>query len=54
MLNAIQVAVLNELYGDLAIKLNDNENHRTSVEYEDALILKLFVFQCINSYAALV
>jgi hypothetical protein len=42
------------MYGNLAISLNDNENHRTSVEYEDSLILKLFAFQSINSYAALV
>lgn len=27
------------------------ENHRTDSQYEDALIIKLFVFQFINSYA---
>ena len=53
LLNAAQVTVLNSMYQSLALRLNDNENHRTDTEYEDALILKLFAFQFVNSYAAL-
>lgn len=53
ILNAVQVQVLNEQYKSLALYLNKNENHRTDTEYEDALILKLFAFQFVNSYAAL-
>ena len=29
------------------------ENHRTQTSYEDALILKLFGFQFVNSYTSL-
>jgi anoctamin-10 len=53
ILNAVQVQVLNEQYKSLALYLNKNENHRTDTEYEDSLILKLFAFQFVNSYAAL-
>ena len=52
--NAIQVAVLNDVYVKYAQKLNHNENHRTQVEFEDALILKLFAFHFVNSYSALI
>lgn len=53
ILNAIQIQVMNMIYGDIAIKLNDYENHRTDTKYEDALISKTFVFQFVNSYASL-
>lgn len=50
--NAIQIQVMNALYGSLAVKLNDYENHRTDTEYEDHLIAKTFLFQFVNSYAS--
>lgn len=52
--NAIQIQVMNMVYGGLALKLNDYENHRTDTEYEDSLIAKTFVFQFVNSYASLI
>jgi Calcium-activated chloride channel len=45
--------VLNTVYGYIAVSLNDWENHRTATQYEDALIGKTFLFQFINSFAAL-
>jgi len=51
--NAVQIQVMNIVYGGLALKLNDYENHRTDTEYEDSLIAKTFVFQFVNSYASL-
>ena len=51
--NALQIQVMNIIYGGVAIKLNDYENHRTDTEYEDALIAKTFVFQFVNSFASL-
>jgi hypothetical protein len=51
--NAVQIQVMNMIYGDVAIKLTNFENHRTDTEYEDALIAKTFVFQFVNSYASL-
>lgn len=49
--NAVIIQVLNIIYGRVAIKLNDYENHRTDTRYEDELIAKIFVFQVINSYS---
>mmetsp|Transcript_32767 Transcript_32767/g.47312 ORF Transcript_32767/g.47312 Transcript_32767/m.47312 type:complete len:789 (-) Transcript_32767:186-2552(-) len=53
ILSAVQIIVLGYYYNDLAIYLNDNENHRTDTEYEDSLIGKIFVFSFVNSYASL-
>mmetsp|Transcript_14786 Transcript_14786/g.24494 ORF Transcript_14786/g.24494 Transcript_14786/m.24494 type:complete len:764 (+) Transcript_14786:92-2383(+) len=51
--NAIQIQIMNVIYGGVAIQLTDYENHRTDTEYEDSLISKTFVFQFVNSYASL-
>jgi hypothetical protein len=51
--NAVQIQVMNMIYGDVAIKLTNFENHRTDTEYEDSLIGKTFVFQFVNSFASL-
>jgi len=52
--NAVAIMVLNGIYSQTAVTLNNWENHRTETMYEDALIAKIFLFQLINSYAALV
>ncbi len=52
-MNAVQIQILNAIYGYIAIALNDYENHRTDTEYEDALIAKTFMFQYVNSFASL-
>jgi len=52
ILNTAQITIFNIIYGKVASKLTDFENHRTDTEYENALIAKLFVFQFINSYAS--
>lgn len=36
---------MSAVYGQIATRLNDAENHRTQSEFEDALISKTFVFQ---------
>lgn len=51
--NAVQIQVMNIIYGGVAVRLTDYENHRTDTEYEDSLIGKTFVFQFVNSFAAL-
>jgi heme/copper-type cytochrome/quinol oxidase subunit 2 len=53
IIQAVVISVLNYFYGYCAEALNDNENHRTDTEYEDALIAKVFIFQYVNSYAPL-
>ena len=51
LVNAVQIQVLNILYGTVAIKLTKYENHRTETEFEDSLIAKTFIFQFINSFS---
>ncbi|CAI2175932.1 18391_t:CDS:10 [Funneliformis geosporum] len=51
--NLISIIILNTLYSYVAVWLTDLENHRTETEYEDALILKTFIFEFVNNYAAL-
>ena len=41
------------MYKKLAYILTDWENHRTQTEYDDALVLKTFIFYFVNSYASL-
>lgn len=53
ILIAIQIQVLNGVFSDIALRLNNQENHRTDTEYEDALIAKTFLFQFVNSFASL-
>jgi hypothetical protein len=52
--NAVAIQIMNMVYGGIAIKLTDYENHRTDTAYEDNLIAKTFCFQFVNSYAALI
>jgi threonine/homoserine/homoserine lactone efflux protein len=52
ILNTLQIMIFNMIYQARAIQLTDEENHRTDTDYEDSLIVKLFVFQFINSYTS--
>ena len=51
--NSIFILISNALYARIARRLNDWENHRTETEYTDALVIKTFAFQFVNSYASL-
>ncbi|XP_033632205.1 anoctamin-3-like isoform X1 [Asterias rubens] len=53
LLNSISIMILGKIYDFIAYKLTDWENHRTQSQYDDALIIKLFAFQFVNSYASL-
>ncbi|DBA05103.1 TPA: hypothetical protein N0F65_000791 [Lagenidium giganteum] len=53
VVNALQIIVCNTIYTKVARKLNDLENHRTDRAYENFLILKVFAFEFVNSYATL-
>jgi hypothetical protein len=50
VLNSVQIAVFNVIYGFIAKKLTDFENNRTDSEYQDSMIVKSFCFQFVNSY----
>jgi len=53
VVNAIAIIILGQVYKTIAKKLNDWENWRTNIQYEDALITKVFVFSFANSYSTL-
>lgn len=52
--NAVTILITDAIYSQIALYLNDRENHRTQTQYEDNLIGKTFAFQFVNSYASLV
>lgn len=51
--NVVQITVMTKIYNIVSIYLNDQENHRTDVEYENSFIIKTVIFQFVNNYAAL-
>ncbi len=52
IMNAVQIQALGMVFKGIAEFLNNRENHRTDTEYTDALVAKDFLFQFVNSYAA--
>jgi hypothetical protein len=53
ILNAVIVGVMGGIYSYVANTLNDMENHRTDIDYEDSLIAKTFIVQFINAFSAM-
>ena len=53
IINSVNILIFNFIYGRISKVLNEMENHRTDIEFEDALIIKTFTFQMVNSYGAL-
>ena len=51
--NAIQIKIMNYVYGHVAKWLTKWENHENDSHYHDALATKLFLFQFVNSYNSL-
>jgi hypothetical protein len=66
LMNAIAIVILNkvriliffsflvfQIYRTIAAYLTNWENHRTQTDYENSLIIKIFLFQFVNSYTSL-
>ena len=51
--NGIAIPILNVVYKKIAVALTEWELHRTHNAFNEALALKLFMFQFVNSYASL-
>jgi len=51
-INAVVIQIFNYVYGYVARWMTEYENHRTLTAYENHLIVKTFLFQFVNSYAA--
>ncbi|XP_018604157.1 anoctamin-7 [Scleropages formosus] len=52
VLNLLVILMLSRLYTFLAQVLTRWEMHRTQTKYEDAFILKVFIFQFVNFYSS--
>jgi len=50
IINALSIMLLDFLYKKFAVYMTHFENHRTDTQYEDSIILKLFIFGFFNSY----
>ena len=48
------ILILGRVYARLAVKLTDMEYHRTDSQYEDALTIKMYLFQFVNFYASVI
>lgn len=53
MQNAVSIVAFGKIYEQVAIVLNNFENHRTQTQYEDAQIQKSFIFQAVNNFFVL-
>lgn len=53
IINGAFIVIFNQLYNNLAIWLTNWENHRTESAWENALVIKKFCFQFVNSYISL-
>ena len=54
IIHSIVIIILNQqIYSRIATKLTDWENHKTDEKYENALILKRFLFEAFDCYIAL-
>ncbi|KAL4227959.1 Anoctamin-8 [Mactra antiquata] len=53
VLLAVSIGVLDEIYKKIATWLNDKENYRLDETYENHLIVKLVLFQFVNSFLSL-
>lgn len=53
ILLAVVIHVLDTVYYRIALWLNDMENYRLDQDYEDQLIIKIAVFQFVNSFLSL-
>jgi anoctamin-10 len=54
LLHAIMIFILNQkIYRPIAVALTEWENHRTDSEFENALVLKRFIFDAFDCYIAL-
>ena len=50
---ALYIEISGGYFTDIAAHLTDGENHKTDTDYEDALVLKSFIFNFLNSYTSL-
>ena len=52
-INLIFILMFNLVYNKIAIWLTDKELHRTQTDYDNALTLKIYLFQFVNFYISI-
>lgn len=53
IVHSLLIIVTSTVYRKLATVLNDLENHRTDVKFENSLIFKVFIFEFVNNFLAM-
>ncbi|CAH8629126.1 unnamed protein product [Schistosoma rodhaini] len=53
LVNLVTIFFLKLVYDRMATKLTDIEHHRTQVEYDNSLTLKLYLLQFVNYYSSI-
>jgi len=53
MINAVMIFVFDMIYKFVSKYGNEWENHRTDQDYQNAMIMKSFIFKFVNSFASL-
>ena len=52
-INLVLILIFNYIYEYIAIWLTEKELHRTQTGFDDALTLKIYLFQFVNYYASI-
>jgi len=53
LVNSISIIIMNKIYTSVANWMNNKENHRTQVDFDNAMTAKIFIFQFLSSYMTL-
>jgi len=51
---AVQIEIFNAIYSWVAMRMTEEENHKTQSQFDQSLIMKTFIFQFVNSYNLLI
>jgi len=54
IINAVQIQIFNAIYQNVALALNEYENHKLLSQYENSLVFKIFAFTFVNTFNSLV
>ena len=53
-INLVLILIFNYIYESIAMWLTEKELHRTQTGFDDALTLKIYLFQFVNYYASII
>ena len=52
-INLVLILIFNYIYEFLAVWLTEKELHRTQTSFDDALTIKIYLFQFVNYYVSI-